>query len=64
MTGPQAPRRRPWAPPRWLTALLAVLAIGSGAARVVLGSTLFERGFGVVLVVLGLTFVRELRANR
>ncbi len=56
-----APRRRQ---PRWVTVLLAVLAIGSGAFRLLLGASLFDRVFGVVLLVLGASFVRELLRDR
>ena len=56
-----APRRRQ---PRWITVLLAVLAIGSGAFRLVLGASVFDRVFGVVLLVLGASFVRELLKDR
>ena len=63
---PHARPSRPggWTPPPWLLGALAAISIASGAFRLALGSSLFDRGFGVLLLVLGASWLRDLRRTR
>lgn len=57
MTAPRAG----WRPPRAFKIALIVLCLVVGVARIAFGSGGFDIVFGVVLIVLGLSYVRELK---
>jgi hypothetical protein len=59
---PEQPRRRGWQPPRWLKIAYVVVVVALGVARIAISSTLLGRAFGVVLILLGLSYARELRS--
>ena len=63
MADEQSPRRG-WQPPRWVRIAYVVVVVALGVARIAISSTLFGRAFGVVLIVLGLSYARELRAPK
>ena len=65
----QHPEQRPrpparWRPPRWLKVAWVVLCLVAGVARFALATTAFDYLFGLVLVGLGLSYVRDLRQDR
>ena len=60
MTAP----RQGWRPPRWLKAAWVVLCLVAGAARFVFATSAVDYLFGLVLVGLGLSYVRDLRRAR
>ena len=58
-SGPQR-----WQPPRWLKIGWIVLCLVAGAARFAFATSGFDYLFGVVLVVLGLSYLRDLRRTK
>ena len=57
-----APAR--WRPPRWLLVGWIVVCVVAGAARFLLATTVFDYVFGLLLVGLGLSYLRDARRPR